>query len=435
MARSNAHPIDSANGKVAVMPTVLGSTTARIPTGGRIRAGIKVLTDRAAERPLAREIYDKGVAAGQTFEQIERRLAEALPDLEAPLMPRNVPWFTLRERDFANPAIARQIIDAYSEDRGEGRRVYRFPVVFPSDHWQTVLPHQLATWGAHGKRYWSEYSPDGRVRHCKCHAPVTVDDAGKCAVRPFGGRKTILREDNHGLCVPEDCLEYQQRQCNLSGRFVFFIPGIRSIDAFELHTSSFYAMNAAIRKFETIAFLRGGRISGFLDRHRTPFYLSKKLVAVAYLADQGRLVRAPQWIIDLEAPVDVAALMRDGEEDEAAIEQAHFASQVPGGGKGSAPDTAACTSSPAGQGAATTPPVMRGGEPSPDKLLACVKSFGIDVALFERYASLRWGPGWKLNPHGRRRVWDELERYRNDAPGYRDKLETELQRSLQHLAR
>lgn len=434
MARSNARPIVPVNGNAAVAPTVLGNAPVRIPTGGRIRAGIKVLTPCAAEQPLARAIYDEGVAAGHTFEQIERRLAEALPGLEAPLTPRNVPWFTVRDQDFANPAIARQIIDAYSEDRGEGRRVYRFPVVFPSEYWQTVMPHQLATWGAHEKRYWSEYSPDGRVRHCKCHAPVTVDDAGKRAVRLFGGRKTMLREDNHGLCVPEDCPEYQQRQCNLSGRFLFFIPGIQSIAAFELHTSSLYAMNAAIQKFETISFLRGGRISRFLGRERTPFYLSKKLMQVAYLDDQGCPVRAPQWIIDLEAPVDVATLMRDGESDEGAIEQAQFANQVLGGRKESAPDIANCTSAPAGRGTATAPPAIRAGEPSPDKILACVKSFDIDVKLFERYASLRWGPGWKLNPHGRRRVWDEFERYRNDAPGYRDKIETELQLSMQRAA-
>lgn len=297
MARSNALPVVTLNGGATLMPTVLGHGPARIPIGGKFRAGIKVLTRRAAEQPLACEIYDKGVAAGQSFEQIERAIAEALPKLKAPLVPRNVPWFTVRAQDFPNPEIARQIVDAHGEDRGEGRRVYRFPVVFPSDHWQTVMPHELAAWGANEKRYWSEYSADGRVRHCKCHAPVPVDDNGKRTIRLFGGRKTVLREDNHGLCDPEACHEYQHRQCNLSGRFLFFIPGIRSISAFELHTNSFYAMNSAIQKFETIGFLRGGRISGFLDRQRTPFYLSKKLMEVAHIDDEGRPVRVPQWII------------------------------------------------------------------------------------------------------------------------------------------
>jgi Recombination directionality factor-like len=430
MARSNVHPLITLNGTAVHAPTVLGGASARIPTGGKIRAGIKVLTRRAAEQPLAREIYDDGVAAGQSFEEIERSLARALPDLKTPLVPRNVPWFTVREQDFPNPAIARQIVATFGEDRGEGRRVYRFPVVFPSDCWQTVMPHELAAWGAHEKRYWSEYSADGRVRHCKCHAPVPLDDTGKRTIRLFGGRKTMLREANQGLCEPEGCAEYQHRQCNLSGRFLFFIPGIRSISAFELHTHSFYAMNAAIQRFETVGFLRGERISGFLDRQRTPFYLSKQLMEVAHIDEAGRAVRVPQWIIELEAPVDVAALLRDGEDDEAAIEQARFASQVLGGEVDTTLEAAQGPATPdlAGQGATTALQAMRIGEPSPDKVLAAAQAFGIEAGRYEHYAALRWGPGWKLNPQGRRRAWDELDRYRNDPAGYCDKIDSELSR-------
>ncbi|HEY8709034.1 MAG TPA: hypothetical protein VIM34_13675 [Burkholderiaceae bacterium] len=189
MARSNAHAFITLNGSSTATSTVLGHSPARIPIGGKIRAGIKVLTRAAAEQPLACEIYDQGVAAGQSFDQIERAIVQAVPKLKAPLVPRNVPWFTVRAQDFSNPELARQIVGAYGEDRGEGRRVYRFPVVFPSDHWQTVMPHELAAWGVHEKRYWSEYSDDGRVRHCKCHAPVPVDDSGKRTIRLFGGRK------------------------------------------------------------------------------------------------------------------------------------------------------------------------------------------------------------------------------------------------------
>jgi hypothetical protein len=87
-------------------------------------------------------------------------------------------------------------------------------------------------------------------------------------------------------------------------------------------------MNAAIQKFETVGFLRGGRISGFLDRQRTPFYLTKKLMEVAHIDEQGRAVRVPQWIIDLEAPVDVTALLRENEDTETALVQAQLATQV-----------------------------------------------------------------------------------------------------------
>ena len=48
---------------------------------------------------------------------------------------------------------------------------------------------------------------------------------------------------------------------------------------------------------------------------------------------------------------------------------------------------------------------------------------------YQTYADRRWGRGWKINPHGRARAWDELERYSNDPQGYLDKIESELQLS------
>ena len=85
-------------------------------------------------------------------------------------------------------------------------------------------------------------------------APPPAPGAGRRVVRIFGGRKVTLRAENNGMCDPESCAEYQGKKCNLSGRFIFFVPGIKSISAFELPTNSFYAMQAAIEKFQ--AFLR-----------------------------------------------------------------------------------------------------------------------------------------------------------------------------------
>ena len=411
-----ANAIVTVHGGPSSIATVLGQSPPRIPTAGKIRAGIKVLTRTAADHPRACEIYERGVAAGESFDQIERLLAEALPKLRNPLVPRNVAWFTVRSQDFGNPVLAQQLLDTHGEDRGEGRHLYRFPVVFPSDHWQTVMPHELAAWGASERRYWSEYSPDGRVRHCKCHAPVPLDTGGKRALRLFGGRKTVLREDNGGVCEPEACREYQAGQCNLSGRFLFFVPGIRSLSAFELHTSSFYAMNSAIQKFETISFLRGGRISGFLDSQRTPFYLSKKLMQVARIDEQGRPARVPQWIIDLEAPVDVAELLRENEDVETAIVQAHRAAQV-------LEDRSSVTNEAPRVGEVAQPTGSGEGEPTLAKVLAFADRLGIPGAAYGAYADRRWGPGWKLNPHGRRRAWDDIERHRNDPSGFLDKVD------------
>src|SRR6266536_6130444 len=317
------------NGASPALPTLLGHGPTRIPTGGKIRAGIKVLTKKAAEHPKAKAIYERGMSANHSFETIERAISEAVPELKNPLYPKNVPWFTVRPDDFPNPEIAREILTAYGEDRGDSKkRLYRFPVVFPADMWQAVMPHELIAWGANERKFWSEYAPDGRVRYCKCYALVPMDHTAKRAIRIFGGRKTTLRQENGGLCDPELCREYQNRKCNLSGRFIFFIPGIKSIGAFALHTNSHYAMNAAIQKFETIAFMRGGRISGFLDGKRTSFFITKKLKEVPHIDETGRAVRVAHWIIELEAPIDVTALLRDNEEDETAIVNAGQAARM-----------------------------------------------------------------------------------------------------------
>jgi hypothetical protein len=461
------HAIVTINESLPAIATILRQGQVRIPIGGRIRAGIKVLTKKAAEHPTAKEIYDRGVAGNQPFEEIERAISQAVPDLKTPLVPKNVAWFTVRPNDFPNPEIAGQILDAFGEDRGDGvRRLYRFPVIFPSDTWQVVMPHELVTWGANEKKFWSEYAPDGRVRYCKCYAPVPMDHGGKRAIRVFGGRKTALRDENDGICNPETCHEFQHRQCNLSGRFIFFIPGIKSIDAFELHTNSFYAMSRAIEQFETLTFLRGGRISGFLDDRRTPFYLTKKLREVPHVDENGRAVRSAHWIIELEAPIDVTALLRSNDDDTAQV-NAHEATHVLEGPRhganlerqnasGCGMDTgelnedqsandgnrvrsaknprkehseqlAAATARQAADANQRRPaPSAQGSAPSAEQVIAAAGEFGIDAVRYEAYADCHWGPGWMLNANGRRRALDEIERYRNDPETFIDKVDAEL---------
>src|SRR5437868_6822648 len=96
-----------------VPATLLGQRAQRIPTGGKIRAGIKVLTRSAASHPGVLALYDEGLAQQDGFEQIERRIMEAYPDQKRPLVPKNVAWFTVRPGDFPNPALAAQILSQY----------------------------------------------------------------------------------------------------------------------------------------------------------------------------------------------------------------------------------------------------------------------------------------------------------------------------------
>jgi hypothetical protein len=452
------------NGK-APLPTILGQGVARIPTAGKIRAGIKVLTKAANANPKAKEIYDRGVAVHKSFDEIEREIIQAIPELKNPLTPRNVPWFTVRGQDFPNPQIAQQIMDTFGEERGDGiRRLYRFPVLWPADQLHVVMPHQLVAWGANDKKFWSEYSPDGQIRYCKCYAPIPKDVTGKRVIRQFGGRKETLRPENGGLCNPEGCPEYQNRQCNLSGRFIFYIPGIKSIDAFELATNSFYAMNAAIQKFQAIAFMRGGRLSGFLDSKATPFYITKKLMEVPHIDETGRAVRVKHWIIELEAPVDVSALLRANEDEDTLLAHASNAvnvlegcefgnsnagheldsidrgpveSSVPVSFETNASELSAAADISQPRQVQTKPQSAYVSSPTTskrtdierpnvDQVIRAVTALGIEPSKYEAYAAKRWGPGWKMNAGGRRRALEEIERFRSDPEGLTSKISAEV---------
>ncbi|WBS00115.1 hypothetical protein OU994_17480 [Pseudoduganella sp. SL102] len=426
-----------------VPATILGRHQPRIPTAGRIRAGIKVLTKAAASDPRIRALYEDGLAHHATFEQIEQRITEQFPDVKTPLAPKNVAWFTVRPNDFPNPAVASQILDAYGEDRGDGViRLYRFPVLFPADAWQSVMPHELVCWTRNEKRYWSEYSADGQTRRCMMFAPAKIDARSQRAVRTFGGRGTQPRPDNGGLCDPERCHEFQHRQCNLSGRFLFYIPGIRSLDAFELHTNSFYALSRAIERFEAIAFLRGGRIAGFLDRQGTTFYLTKKLREVSHLDQKtGQPVRNAHWIIELEAPVDVAALL-DQRDDDATLRMADAAAQALQGGEpvmhDMLPDTMPQAHQPVNEAARDAAHSSRANQPAPvqaactnesgtgvDAVYALAVSLGIDRAELDTYLNRTWGEGWCRNAQGVKRVLAELTRMQDDPDGLRTRIHAE----------
>lgn len=292
--------------------SVLGERQTNIPTSGKIRSGIKVLTPSARQNPKAQAIYDAGIAAGKTFVQIERELIEQCKFERSPLTPRNVPYFTVRRADFPMPEIADTIMKLYGESRAEGLHLYRFPAIFPVDAWQAVMRHGLNCYTRSERVYWSDYGPDG-TRYCKTHGVVEVDPQSKRAHRPFGGRPVILRAENDGRCEPERCKEYQARKCNLTGSFLFYVPGVPGSSAIELPTTSFYSMQQARQKLEMVAFIRGGRISG-TENGRPIFYLAKKQHEVSMIdPETGQAKKVKQWLIELEADIDMTKLFIAGE--------------------------------------------------------------------------------------------------------------------------
>lgn len=66
MSAPSVLPAITLHGGPTAVATVLGQSPARIPTAGKIRAGIKVLSKRAASEPRACEIYERGVRDGHS---------------------------------------------------------------------------------------------------------------------------------------------------------------------------------------------------------------------------------------------------------------------------------------------------------------------------------------------------------------------------------
>src|SRR5258708_462499 len=122
--------------------SVVEERAMRPPTIGRIRPGIKVLTSAARKNDRAVELYNEMVAAGDSFETIGQTI-ESKCRLRNALAPRNVPYFTCRRSDFTNPDVADEILKLYGEDRGDGVRLYRFPMLFAVKHCMPNLPNQM----------------------------------------------------------------------------------------------------------------------------------------------------------------------------------------------------------------------------------------------------------------------------------------------------
>ena len=385
---------------------------------------------------MARRIYGAGLAAGRSFDDIESEITQSVLELRHPLVPKNVPYFSVRRSDFAMPEVADLILQKFGEDRGDGsNRLYRLPVVFPADAWQAIMPHALMCYGTSQLKYWSEYSPDGHERYCMTFDRVPVDSGGKRAIRIFGGRKHVMRTENNGRCDPEICPEYQAKQCNLTGRFIFLIPGIPSLNAIELATNSFYSMNAARQTLETVGFLRGGRVGGFLEG-RTSFWLTKREHEVAMIGEDGQPRRVAQWLIELEAPIDLTRLLALDREN----------ARLDAGGRAAAVLTGPATNPdvPAigaefelrpraqwtgrGRPSATRqqchPGLPRNGSATTAasatapiasdalaQVLERVSKLQIPREKFERYAKRKYGAGWNLNPNGIRRVLVAIEAF------------------------
>jgi hypothetical protein len=291
----------------------------RPPTIGKIRPGIKVLTRAHQSNDKAVHLYNERVAAGESYEAIGKLLETTLK-LRNALIPKNVPYFVCRRSDFSNPDTADEILKLYGEDRGQGLKLYRFPVMFAFDDWLRNVPNQMAAYTTTGRQYFSEYDRDGK-RYCKTYAPVERDARAQRVRRSFGGRLVVHRQDDDipdGVCDPHVCPQYQDRKCNLTANFVFAVPDVKGLGLIELPTNSIYVLQKAYSAMQTVALARG-RLTG------TRFWLSKKEFDITRIDDNGQPVRQKQMLTVLDADIDLGALLDGAEEAQPAFDAANRA--------------------------------------------------------------------------------------------------------------
>ncbi len=369
--------------------SILGDVQIRVPVGGRIRAGMKILKRSAAQKPLVKQIYDEGLALGLNFDEIEERLLKEANEKGA-LIPTNVPWFTVRRAEFHVPAIADEIIAKYGETRPEHpdeKRLYAFPVVLATDNWLDTLPHTFVHREGAEARHWADYDLEG-VRRCYTHAPVHFDP--KSQRKQFPKREIVLRKDNDGLCNPETCAEYSKGLCKLRGFVRFYVYGVKGMFLFEIPTSSFYSLSGARAKLEEVRNVRG-RISGLQDGKPLLWITKQRREISRYSLEHQRYVREKQWLIVFEV-LDHGV--------ESVLQGAEGASQRPllaqiQQARASAPPAEKPSSNP----------ISEKEEPDPverlkalrRELFDLVQARGIATEKFSARSAARYGASWSKN--------------------------------------
>lgn len=283
--------------------SVLSEKPARLPIAGKIRTGKKVLIASAAADPKITAIFNKGVAIGKGYDAIEKDIIAAGGKANC-LKPLNTPYFRVARRDFTMPEIADRILDLYAEERGEGRQLYRFPIILPFDNWLDTMPHGMRAYTKAGLKYWSEYDQAG-ARFCMQHRAPDIQN--EKALRAWQGRGVMLRPENEGRCDPVRCAEYQRGECKLSGKLLFYIPNIPGASLIELGTTSFYSLSQMRATLELVYRVRHGRTAGTFNG-KPIFYLTKREEQVTQI-ENGKPVKRTQYLVRLEADVQMDQVM------------------------------------------------------------------------------------------------------------------------------
>ena len=284
----------------------------KINTVGKIRPGIKILKRAVASNPKAVSIYNEELRKGNGFTGVDKELEKA--GFKNSLVPHNEEFFSVWRHEFPDPTLADRILDAYGEQRGDDpvRRLYRFPILFYHLSADEIINGSLQCFKGAGIKYWSEYKADG-TRVCMMKQKPPVNQRTQRVVRTFGGRKDVLRPENNGICDPENCPEYQNMECSERFQILGYIPGVcKASDLLEIPTGSYYSTDHMRQVIQQVASVCGGQIPLRIQRgaQGNPlFWISKHWEEVVRIDERGDPKKQGQWLIHLDADIELALLM------------------------------------------------------------------------------------------------------------------------------
>lgn len=377
--------------KFSVLSTRAANTDQQIRLGGKIRAGIKVLTKAAQGNPKAVSIYNEGVDKRQKFTDIEKRIKDAT-GIANPMFPRNTPFFNVAASDFGMPEIAALIVDTYGEIRSEHsdkKQLYRFPVVFHSDDLNQVYPNQFKRHGFE-PHYESHYGEDGE-RYCRYLPTVSDEQAAEMRARRI---KKVPRREKvvRGRCDPGTCHEFGQGQCKFRGRLLFYVPGIPTTGMLGMETSSEYAAEGIWSDLERIRDALGTIPRCNPNKPGAPiFWITKSMEQRTYFDEHGKKQSGFQWVPKLQADIDIGALLSSGKV------MALPSAQTP----------VAWLSQPKGMPDAVllppaeTSPVQSNGQDTPDvndQLAKLIEAMALDQDLVMQYFDIKIAQSWENDP-------------------------------------
>lgn len=284
----------------------------KINTVGKIRPGIKILKRAVATNPKAVAIYNEELRKGNGFTGADKELEKA--GFKNALVPHNEAFFSVWRHEFPDPTLADRILDAYGEQRGDDpiKRLYRFPILFYHLSANEIIDGSLQCFKSGGIKFWSEYKADG-TRVCMMKQKPPVSQKTQRVIRTFGGRKDVLRPENGGVCDPENCPEYQNMECSERFQILGYIPGVcKASDLLGIPTGSYYSTDHMRQVIQQVASVCGGEIPLRIQRgaQGNPlFWISKHWEEVTRIDERGEPKKQGQWLIHLDADIELALLM------------------------------------------------------------------------------------------------------------------------------